>query len=117
MRSRRSSKGLDVRRRVTAITLQETIAFNAPYHFPGAAICDGGNAEANVFENLHVNAAQPKADERAEERILGDADDELDAANHGLYQHAVHRLRFAVLRKSILDLGEYLADGRLVLNA
>src|SRR5262245_45871197 len=101
MQSRRSSKGLDVRRQVAAITLQETIAFNAPYHFPGVAICDGGNAEANVFENLHVNAAQPKADERAEERILGDADDELDAANHGLYQHAVHRLRFDRYRRRV----------------
>ena len=65
----------------------------------GVAIGQRRDPEADVAEHFDMDAAEPEGDERAEQRIVGDADHRFDAAgDHRLNHHAfaVGRDRAAV---------------------
>ena len=85
---------VEVRRRMAAIALQQRQARESVQELVGVAVGQRRDAEPHVAEDLDVDAAQAERDQRAEQRIVGDADHRFDAAgDHRLDQHAVDLAR------------------------
>ena len=75
---------------MAAIALQQRQAANAVQELVGVAIGERRDAEATSPSTSTWMPPRPNADERAEQRIVGDADHRLDAAgDHRLDEDAV----------------------------
>ena len=59
---------------MASVSFKETIAFDLANHVAGIAIGQRRDAKAHVAEDLHMDAAEAKRDERAEKRVLCHAD-------------------------------------------
>ena len=81
-----------VDRRAAAVAEQQLRAAQRTHELVRVFVGHGDEAQRPVGQQLGGHAAEPEQHERSERRVLGDADDELDArADHRLHDRARHR--------------------------
>ena len=100
------AQGLDVRRSMPAKSLQQLEPANPVEELVRIAIGQRRDPESDVAETSTWIPPRPNADQRSEQRIVGDADHRFDAAgDHRLNQHAfaVGAIDPAVPRRSAVS--------------
>src|SRR5262245_39927928 len=110
----------DVCRRMTSISFQKTITANASDHFLGVSVRQRCDAETNVGEDFHVDAAKTEGNKRSEQLILCHTDHQLHTvADHALYDDAFHTVLADFVEDApeigfVLDIQAHGADVRLM---
>ena len=80
----------DVERRRTAVAEQQRRGAQRPNELVRVGVGDGQDPQRAVGEQLGGDAAEAEQQERSEQRVLGDADDDLQAGRrHPLHDRAV----------------------------
>ena len=93
MRSRSASTAATSTGRGVAVPEEERRAAERPDHLVGVEHRERHDAQRGVADELRRDAAHPEQDERAEERIVRHADDQLDAGRrHRLHERVAHAI-------------------------
>src|SRR3990167_7630397 len=106
--------GVDIRRPLAPVALQEAISPDFPDHLTGIPVGQRSYSKTHIAQNFDVDAAQAKSDERTEKGILRYADHHLDSSRyHRLDQHALHSVEIPLSGQPFANLFEGLSDGSL----
>src|SRR3989338_4854174 len=90
--------GVDIRRPLAPVALQEAISPDFPDHLTGIPVGQRSYSKAHIAQNFDVDAAQAKSDERTEKGIL---------------RYALHSFEIALFGQPFANLFEGLSDGSL----